>query len=115
METVVLDGQPLQLAEIEAVSLAAGPVSIASDAIVRVTQSRALIEQILAAGQTVYGVNTGFGKLSDVRIPPEKLDELQFNLVRTHAGGVGQPLSQGESRAMLLLRANVLSKGFSGV
>ena len=63
----------------------------------------------------MYGVNTGFGKLSDVRIPPEKLVELQFNLVRSHAGGVGQPLSEGESRAMLLLRANVLAKGFSGV
>ena len=115
METVVLNGQPLKLAEIEAVSLAACPVSIASDAVARVTLSRALIEQILAAGQTVYGVNTGFGKLSDVRIPPEKLAELQFNLVRSHAGGVGQPLSEGESRAMLLLRANVLAKGFSGV
>jgi histidine ammonia-lyase len=74
-----------------------------------------LIEEILAAGHTVYGVNTGFGKLSDVRIPPEKLAELQFNLVRSHAGGVGSPLSEGESRAMLLLRANVLAKGFSGV
>jgi histidine ammonia-lyase len=74
-----------------------------------------LIEEILAAGQTVYGVNTGFGKLSDVRIPPEKLAELQFNLVRSHAGGAGSPLSEGESRAMLLLRANVLAKGFSGV
>ena len=64
--------------------------------------------------QTVYGVNTGFGKLSDVRIPGGKLAQLQINLVRSHAGGVGQPLSEGESRAMLLLRANVLAKGFSG-
>jgi histidine ammonia-lyase len=115
METLILDGQPLTLADIESVALAAGPVSIAPDALDRVMQSRALIEKILAAGQTVYGVNTGFGKLSDVRIPPEKLTELQFNLVRSHAGGVGQPLSEGESRAMLLLRANVLAKGFSGV
>jgi histidine ammonia-lyase len=115
MDTVVLDGQPLKLAEIEAVSLAACPVTIALAALERVAQSRALIEEILAAGQTVYGVNTGFGKLSDVRIPPEKLAELQFNLVRSHAGGVGSPLSEGESRAMLLLRANVLAKGFSGV
>jgi histidine ammonia-lyase len=73
-----------------------------------------LIEQILAAGQTVYGVNTGFGKLSDVRIPDESLAQLQANLVHSHAGGVGQPLSEAESRAMLLLRANVLAKGFSG-
>ncbi len=115
METLILDGQPLTLADIESVALAAGPVSIAPDALDRVMQSRALIEKILAAGQTVYGVNTGFGKLSDVRIPPEKLTELQFNLVRSHAGGVGQPLSEGESRAMLLMRANVLAKGFSGV
>jgi histidine ammonia-lyase len=115
MEALVLDGQPLTLAQIQAVSLRAQPVLIASAARQRVEQSRAQIEEILAAGQTVYGVNTGFGKLSDVRIAPEKLAELQVNLVRSHAGGVGQPLSEGESRAMLLLRANVLAKGFSGV
>ena len=68
----------------------------------------------MPAGETVYGVNTGFGKLSDVGIPPESLAQLQTNLVRSHAGGVGQPLSEAEARAMLLLRANVLAKGFSG-
>jgi len=114
MDSVILNGQPLPLAEIESVALSACPVSIAPDALVRVAESRELIEEILAAGQTVYGVNTGFGKLSDVRIPAEKLAQLQTNLVRSHAGGVGQPLSEGESRAMLLLRANVLAKGFSG-
>lgn len=114
MDCVTLDGQPLTLAEIEFVSLAAGPVSVASSALARMARSRNLIEEILAAGETVYGVNTGFGKLSDVRIPPDKLAQLQTNLVRSHAGGVGQPLSEGESRAMLLLRANVLAKGFSG-
>jgi histidine ammonia-lyase len=115
MESLVLDGQPLTLAQIESVSLDGRPVMIAAAAMARVRQSRAQIEEILAAGQTVYGVNTGFGKLSDVRIAPEKLAELQVNLVRSHAAGVGQPLSEGESRAMLLLRANVLAKGFSGV
>jgi len=73
-----------------------------------------LIEQILATGETVYGVNTGFGKLSDVSVPADKLAQLQTNLVRSHAGGVGQPMAEAESRAMLLLRANVLAKGFSG-
>ena len=63
----------------------------------------------------MYGVNTGFGKLADVRIPGDKLAELQINLVRSHAGGVGDPLAEAEARAMLLLRANVLAKGFSGV
>ncbi len=115
MKTLILDGQPLSLAEIELVAREKGFVSVSPSALGRVTESRAIIEQILAAGQTVYGVNTGFGKLSDVRIPPEKLAELQYNLVRSHAGGVGQPLSEAESRAMLLLRANVLAKGFSGV
>jgi histidine ammonia-lyase len=114
MDTLILDGQPLTLAEIEAVSLFGRNVEITSAALARVAQSRAHIEEILAAGQTVYGVNTGFGKLSDVRIPDGSLAQLQTNLVRSHAGGVGQPLSEAESRAMLLLRANVLAKGFSG-
>ncbi len=115
MEALVLDGQALSLAEIEAVALHGCAVHLAPNALARVTQSRAIIEEIIAAGQTVYGVNTGFGKLADVRIAPERLADLQLNLVRSHAGGVGQPLSEGESRAMLLLRANVLAKGFSGV
>src|SRR5579863_5064623 len=115
MKTLSLDGQSLSLAQIESVAIARAPVAIAPGARKRVRQSRTLIEEILAAGETVYGVNTGFGKLSDVRIAPDKLTELQINLVRSHAGGVGQPLSEAESRAMLLLRANVLAKGFSGV
>jgi len=114
METLVLDGQALTLKEIEDVSLRGRPVGIGPATLERVRASRELIEGILAAGQTVYGVNTGFGKLSDVRIPAGSLAQLQTNLVRSHAGGVGQPLSEGESRAMLLLRANVLAKGFSG-
>ena len=114
MKGLILDGQPLSMAEIEAVSLAACPVAVAPGALCRVAASRKLIEEIVAKGQRVYGVNTGFGKLSDVTIPPESLAQLQCNLVRSHAGGVGQPLSEGEARAMLLLRANVLAKGFSG-
>ena len=112
--TLVLDGQPLTLAEIEAVSLDGCRVAIAPAALARVAESRALIEEILHRGETVYGVNTGFGKLSYVRIPDESLAQLQTNLVRSHAGGVGQPLSEAEARAMLVLRANVLAKGFSG-
>ncbi|HEX3892752.1 MAG TPA: histidine ammonia-lyase [Terracidiphilus sp.] len=114
METLTLDGQPLSLTEIESVAGGA-QVALAPSAQTRVSESRTLIEQIVAAGETVYGVNTGFGKLSDVRVAPDKLAELQINLVRSHAGGIGQPLSQEEARAMLALRANVLAKGFSGV
>jgi len=114
MKLLVLDGQPLTLAEIEAVSLSFCPVALAPSALVRVAASRSLVERILAEGQTVYGVNTGFGRLSEVKIPDESLEQLQTNLVRSHAGGVGAALSEGESRAMMVLRANVLAKGFSG-
>jgi histidine ammonia-lyase len=115
MEVLVLEGQPLTLAQIESVSGAGTKVGIATPAQKRIRQSRTLIEKILTAGETVYGVNTGFGKLADVRIAPDKLADLQINLVRSHAGGVGNPLSEAEVRAMLLLRANVLAKGLSGV
>lgn len=115
MEKLVLDGQRLTLEQIDAVAIRRATVDVAPSALRRVVESRGLIEKILAAGETVYGVNTGFGKLADVHIADDKLAELQINLVRSHAGGVGQPLSEAESRAMLLLRANVLAKGFSGV
>ena len=114
MDCLILDGQPLTLTEIEAVSLFSVRVTIAPAALARVAASWKLIEEIVTTGQKVYGVNTGFGKLSDVSIPPESLAQLQRNLVRSHAGGVGQPMQGAEARAMLLLRANVLAKGFSG-
>jgi len=115
MNTLILNGQALKLSEVEDVALAGCRVEVAPQALRRVAESRGLIQSILAAGDTVYGVNTGFGKLADVRIPGDKLAELQINLVRSHAGGVGNPLAEEEVRAMLLLRANVLAKGFSGV
>ena len=115
MDKLILNGQALSLREIEGVALAGCHAEVAGEALRRVAESRGLIERILAAGETVYGVNTGFGKLADVRIPGDKLAELQINLVRSHAGGVGQPLAEAEARAMLLLRTNVLAKGFSGV
>jgi len=115
MDLLPLDGQPLTPSEIGSVAFGGARVAITPDAQARVRESRTLIEEILSAGETVYGVNTGFGKLSEVRVAPDKLAELQINLVRSHAGGVGNPLSEAESRAMLLLRANVLAKGFSGV
>lgn len=115
MRGVYLDGRALSLEQIEAVAVRLAPVALAPEAVRRVEESRERIEQILSAGATVYGVNTGFGKLADVRVPAEKLAELQVNLVRSHAGGVGNPLSEAEVRGMMLLRANVLAKGYSGV
>jgi histidine ammonia-lyase len=114
-EPILIEGRPLSLAEIESIAVSLRPVMLAPEAAVRIHLSREVIERILETGQTVYGVNTGFGKLADVRIPAEKLTQLQTNLVRSHACGLGEPLSTAEARAMVLLRANVLAKGHSGV
>lgn len=109
-----LDGQRLSLARIAAVASAQESVSLSTSARQRVEKSRLIVEKIVAEGRTVYGVNTGFGRLSDVRIDSTELRALQLNLVRSHACGLGQPLSIAEARAMLLLRANVLALGYSG-
>ena len=109
-----LRGQPLTLEQIAAVASGVEKVTLADDARARIEQGRRVVEAIVAENRAVYGINTGFGKLSDVRIERDKLTELQLNLVRSHSCGVGKPLSIAESRAMLLLRANVLAAGFSG-
>jgi len=111
---VSIDGRSLSLAALRAVAEGAATVSLDSDALVRMRASRTVVETIVASGAAVYGVTTGFGKMSDVRIPPDKLAELQVNLVRSHVTGVGPLLPRREVRAMMLLRANVLAAGFSG-
>jgi len=110
-----LNGQTLPLAEIVTVALGDASVQISSSARPRILASRKVVEEIIARDDIVYGVSTGFGKLSDVRIPHDALAELQLNLVRSHACGIGNPLSEPEARAMMLLRANVLALGFSGI
>ena len=110
-----LNGQALSLIEIAAVALGNEAVEISPTAQKRINASRAIIDKIVDRDEIVYGVNTGFGKLSDVRIPRGELRNLQLNLVRSHACGIGKPLSESEVRAMMLLRANVLALGFSGV
>ncbi|MBT9332885.1 histidine ammonia-lyase [Paracidobacterium acidisoli] len=110
-----LSGRPLSIEEIAAVVGGRCTVTIATEAMTAVRASRAVVDHLLASRETAYGINTGFGKLSDVHIPPDQLEELQHNLVRSHACGIGQPLPEDEVRAMLLLRANVLAKGLSGV
>ena len=109
-----LSGQKLSLQQIVDVAEGREQVRLSSAARARCDASRAVVESIVAEGRTVYGVNTGFGRLSDVRIEPHQLRELQVNLVRSHACGLGSPLSESEARAMLLLRANVLACGYSG-
>src|SRR2546425_3532631 len=109
-----LDGQRLSLARIAAAASGQESVSLSHSARQRVEKSRLIVEKIVAEGRTVYGVKTGFGRLSDMRIDKAELRELQLNLVRSHSCGVGLPLSIEEARAMLLLRANVLALGYSG-
>ena len=110
-----LNGEQISLRELAAVALGGEAVHVSSLARPRILASRKLIEQIVARDVVVYGVNTGFGKLSDVRIPHAELRQLQLNLVRSHACGIGQPLSEAEVRAMMVLRANVLALGLSGI
>src|SRR5271170_5325114 len=114
-EVLELDGRSLSLNQIASVSVHGRSVAIAREAYPRMEASRAIVERVVARGETAYGINTGFGKLSDVRIGPDQLEALQRNLVRSHACGIGEPLPEDEVRAMLLLRANVLAKGLSGV
>ncbi len=111
---IQLNGQKLTLKQIADVASRQEHVTLAAEARERVERSRRIVERIVAEGRTVYGVNTGFGKLSDIRIEQSQLRELQLNLVRSHSCGLGKPLSDSEARAMLLLRANVLACGYSG-
>ena len=115
MTEVLIDGDHLTLEEVEAVAARNARVALNPQAVDRIQNSRAVIEKILKSQHTVYGVNTGFGKLSEVKIAPEHVNELQLNLIRSHSAGVGDPYSIPVTRAIMLLRANVLAKGNSGV
>jgi histidine ammonia-lyase len=111
---VVLDGESLSIEDVYAVAVGRARASLADGARARMLRTRAVVEDVVKSGAAVYGVTTGFGKLSEVSIPPDRLAELQVNLVRSHAAGVGPLLPEREVRAMMLLRANVLAKGYSG-
>jgi len=112
---ILIDGNSLTLEQIEAVAVKREAVSLSSEAVERMLASRRVIEQILTSGRIVYGVNTGFGKLSGIVIPQEEILQLQVNLIRSHSCGLGEPLTEEETRALMLARANVLAKGYSGV
>jgi histidine ammonia-lyase len=112
----LLDGRSLTVAEV--VRVARDPAArVAVDASARsaLLESRRLVEAAVASGQTIYGINTGFGKLANVRVAPDKLNQLQVNLIRSHAAGVGTPLPAEVVRGVMLLRANVLLRATSGV
>jgi histidine ammonia-lyase len=112
---ILLNGNDLTFDQLYRVALHGDVVSLSPAAIERMKSSRSVVDQLVASGATAYGINTGFGKLASVRISPEQVRTLQVNLVRSHCCGVGAPLGEAETRAMMLLRANALAKGLSGV
>jgi len=113
--SVALSGNDLTFPQLYDVALGGEQVQLTASAIERMSASRAVVDRLVASGETAYGINTGFGKLASVRISAEQVRQLQVNLVRSHGCGVGAPLSEPETRAMMLLRANALAKGLSGV
>jgi histidine ammonia-lyase len=115
MNRIQIDGETLTLDQLYAIALDGAEVELSPQARERMNASRAVVERLIESNAAVYGVNTGFGKMASVRISREQIRTLQTNLVRSHACGVGTPLSEPEVRAMLALRANAIAKGFSGV
>jgi histidine ammonia-lyase len=115
MSAIHLNGNDLSLEDLSAIVYGRSPVLLAPDAREAVQTARDIVDDLIAADKVAYAITTGVGLLSDVRISHEQVRELQVNLVRSHAVGVGEPLSEAESRAMMVLRANSLAKGFSGV
>jgi histidine ammonia-lyase len=113
--TVILSGSNLRIDQVVGVARHYEEVKLSPDALTKIKRSRAVIEKILAERKVVYGVNTGFGLLSNVSITEDEIDQLQYNLVVSCVTGVGEPFPEEVVRAMLLLRANSLASGYSGV
>jgi histidine ammonia-lyase len=114
-DLLLLDGQGLTLDAVEDVARRGRRVALTPAARTAVAAARRVVDDAVTSGRVVYGVTTGFGNFADVVIPHDRLRHLQLNLVRSHAAGVGDPIGEPETRALMLLRANVLAKGFSGI
>ena len=115
MQALHINGNDLTLEDVREVAVGGRAVLLSPDAREGVDRARAVVDALVASNQVSYAITTGVGKLSDVRIAGDQIRELQVNLVRSHAVGVGDPLSAAEVRAMMLLRANSLAKGHSGI
>ncbi|HEA6751843.1 TPA: histidine ammonia-lyase [Staphylococcus aureus] len=112
--TLYLDGETLTIEDIKSFLQQQSKIEIIDDALERVKKSRAVVERIIENEETVYGITTGFGLFSDVRIDPTQYNELQVNLIRSHACGLGEPFSKEVALVMMILRLNTLLKGHSG-
>src|SRR5437588_6448523 len=111
---VVLDGTSLTIDDVFSVAVRSAPVSLAPVARERAIERRRHVDALVQRQAVAYGITTGFGKLSDVVIPVDRIAELQVSLIRSHAAGVGALLPEREVRAMMLLRANVIATGYTG-
>src|SRR5882672_6639310 len=112
---IELDGTSLTLDQLVAIAHDGETIGLTDAARQRVRAARAVVDRFAQRDEPTYGINTGFGKFAEVRIPADSLDTLQVNLLRSHAAGVGDPLPVPVVRATMALRANVLAKGFSGI
>lgn len=115
MQEIIIDGNSLSLEDVQQVALMAAPIKISDPSRDKVIKCRAYVDKVIANGDTVYGLTTGFGKFSTVSIPAEHIAELQLNLIRSHATSVGEPYTIAQTRAIMLLRIAVLAKGHSGI
>ncbi|MEI7474933.1 MAG: histidine ammonia-lyase [bacterium] len=115
MKTVYIDGQSLTLEDVELVANRKAKVEINPNSVDKINKSRKFVDDVIQGDEYVYGINTGFGALSSVIIAKDKLERLQLNLVRSHACGVGDYFEEPSARAIILLRANTLARGFSGI
>lgn len=112
---ILLTGENLKIEEMRSILYQNETIKLDTQALSRVQKSREAVERIVKEGRTVYGINTGFGKFSDVSINEEDVHALQLHLIRSHACGIGEPFEELVSRAMVVLRLNALLKGFSGI
>jgi histidine ammonia-lyase len=112
---LALDGKSLTLEDVVAVAHGRNTVTISNDGIARMAASRRVVDEALLSGQPVYALNTGVGLLANIRLNASEIEEMQVNLVRSHCCGVGEPLPTPVVRGLMLIRANVLAKGFSGI
>src|SRR5262249_24112262 len=115
LRTLYLSGSDLALSDVTAVAAREVRVRLSPAARGEIRASRRVVDRAVRRKELAYGLTTGFGRFADVPVSGEKLERLQKNLVRSHAAGVGRPLSDAAVRAMILLRANALARGLSGI
>ena len=113
--SVKLDGNTITISEVIAVASGKAKLELSKDAWNRVINARKVVDSVLESGDVVYGINTGFGSLVDTLIDDEQLHELQLNLIRSHATGLGEPMEHLAVKVMMVARINSFAKGYSGV